>query len=79
MNSNISTALFADYDSGLRPVCGDTTQVNATLGMALRQVIDMVNCVKLSQLYYANMHMHEMKEDKIRKHTNTHVPPKYSN
>jgi hypothetical protein len=45
MNSNISKALFADYDSGLRPVCGDTTQVNATLGMALRQVIDMVNCV----------------------------------
>jgi hypothetical protein len=62
MNSNISKALFADYDSGLRPVCGDTTQVNATLGMALRQVIDMVNCVKLSQLYYANMHMHEMVE-----------------
>jgi hypothetical protein len=46
-------------------VCGDTTQVNATLGMALRQVIDMVNCVKLSQLYYANMHMHEMKSSRV--------------
>lgn len=41
VNFNISQAIFADYDSGLRPVCGDSTQVNATLGMALRQVIDM--------------------------------------
>ena len=58
VNYNISQALFADYDSGLRPVCGDITQVNATLGMALRQVIDMVSCVKWDRLFYANMYSH---------------------
>ena len=77
VNSNISQALFADYDSGLRPVCGDSTQVNATLGMALRQVIDMVSCVKLDQLFYANMYVHEMKEAIIREHINTHLFLKY--
>ncbi|VDI47130.1 Hypothetical predicted protein [Mytilus galloprovincialis] len=38
---NVSDVIFADYDSSLRPVCSGTTQVNATLGIALRQVIEL--------------------------------------
>ncbi|XP_052098769.1 neuronal acetylcholine receptor subunit alpha-10-like [Mytilus californianus] len=37
----VSDVIFADYDSSLRPVCNGTTQVNATLGIALRQVIEL--------------------------------------
>ena len=41
---NISDVIFAGYDSGIRPVCGEANQVNVTLDIALRQVIDVVCC-----------------------------------
>ncbi|XP_063425899.1 neuronal acetylcholine receptor subunit alpha-10-like isoform X1 [Mytilus trossulus] len=37
----IYDAIFAGYDSGLRPVCDGETLVNLTIGVAVRQLIDL--------------------------------------
>ncbi|OPL20896.1 neuronal alpha-10 acetylcholine receptor subunit, partial [Mytilus galloprovincialis] len=37
----IYDAIFTGYDSGLRPVCDGVTLVNLTIGIAVRQLIDL--------------------------------------
>ncbi|XP_052104683.1 neuronal acetylcholine receptor subunit alpha-10-like isoform X1 [Mytilus californianus] len=37
----IYDAIFTGYDNGLRPVCGGATLVNLSIGVAVRQLIDL--------------------------------------
>ena len=47
-DSDLMTSLFSNYDSGARPVCGDGSAVQVKIGLAVRQIIDLVS----SGLYF---------------------------
>lgn len=39
------TELFKNYHKDVRPICDDGSVVNVKIGMALRQVIDLVSTI----------------------------------
>ena len=42
-DTDLMTSLFSNYDSGARPVCGDGSAVQVKIGLAVRQIIDLVS------------------------------------
>lgn len=42
LQKHIFDSIFTNYDSGLRPVCVGAPQVNLKIGVAVRQMIDLV-------------------------------------
>ena len=51
-SKNISDVLFKNYDVGFRPLCNGISQLNLTLGIAIRQVIALVCSIFIYFYFY---------------------------
>lgn len=80
-SKNISDVLFKNYDVGFRPLCNGVSQLNLTLGIAIRQVIALVYMLyfhlflffSLSVLHFWDFDIKVIRKDKDSQQNNCDV------